>query len=138
MKILVPVDGSRASDRAVRHVIALKTAGLAIDPVLLNVQPEWAPRRSRHEKRIGALRHAEAAEKSKRSAIALLDQAHLPFKSYTRIGPTADAILKIARQKRCDQIVMGRRGLGTLGGLLLGSVSTKVAQLADVPVTLVK
>ncbi len=33
---------------------------------------------------------------------------------------------------------MGTRGLGTVAGILLGSVATKVIHFADVPVTLIK
>jgi len=35
-------------------------------------------------------------------------------------------------------IVMGNRGLGVLGGLLMGSVSTEVVQIAKCPVVIVK
>ncbi|HEX9811647.1 MAG TPA: universal stress protein [Burkholderiales bacterium] len=43
-----------------------------------------------------------------------------------------------AREKRCDQIYIGTRGLGPITGMLLGSVTTKVLHLSDVPVLLVK
>ena len=33
---------------------------------------------------------------------------------------------------------MGTRGMGAAAGMALGSVATKVAHLADLPVTLVK
>jgi nucleotide-binding universal stress UspA family protein len=33
---------------------------------------------------------------------------------------------------------MGTRGLGTVGGLVMGSVTTKVLSLTDVPVLLIK
>jgi nucleotide-binding universal stress UspA family protein len=45
---------------------------------------------------------------------------------------------QLARRLGVDQIVIGSRGLGAIGKLVLGSVATKVAHLARVPVTLVK
>jgi nucleotide-binding universal stress UspA family protein len=37
-----------------------------------------------------------------------------------------------------DEVVMGTRGMGALGTLLLGSVAYRVVHLVHVPVTLVK
>ena len=46
-------------------------------------------------------------------------------------GDPAEEILEFAREKGVDMIVIGSRGLGTVKGLLLGSVSTKVCHLAE-------
>jgi nucleotide-binding universal stress UspA family protein len=46
------------------------------------------------------------------------------------IGDPAGVIADYAKANAVDLIVMGRRGLGAIGGLLLGSVSHKVTQLA--------
>ena len=46
-------------------------------------------------------------------------------------GDPATAILRVAHNEAADIIVMGRRGLGDLAGLLLGSVSHKVTHLAE-------
>jgi nucleotide-binding universal stress UspA family protein len=52
-------------------------------------------------------------------------------------GPAAPAILRIAADERCDMIVIASRGYGQLSGLLLGSVSSVVAQRAECPVLIV-
>ena len=46
----------------------------------------------------------------------------------------ANKILEITRKEKADFVVIGRRGLGTLEGLLAGSVSTKVSHLAPATV----
>jgi nucleotide-binding universal stress UspA family protein len=45
-------------------------------------------------------------------------------------GDPAHRIVEVAAREGVDLVVMGRRGLGDLKGLLLGSVSHKVAQAA--------
>lgn len=53
-------------------------------------------------------------------------------------GDYANAILKLADDLDADMIVMGRRGLSTLKGLIIGSVSYKVSQRARCSVLTVK
>lgn len=50
--------------------------------------------------------------------------------SATEIGDPAQTICDYADNHEADLIVMGRRGLGDLAGLLLGSVSHKVSHLS--------
>jgi nucleotide-binding universal stress UspA family protein len=138
LRILLAVDGSRTADRAARHVVALKAGGLAFEVLLLNVQPQWAPARTREEKREGVRLHLAASGQAMRAAKALLAQAGIAFKGALRVGDAAEHILETAREARCDHIVMGTRGLGALAGLVLGSVAMKVVQLSKTPVTLVK
>lgn len=53
-------------------------------------------------------------------------------------GDYANAILELAQHKNTDVIVMGRRGLSTLKGLITGSVSYKISQRAVCTVLTVK
>ena len=49
-------------------------------------------------------------------------------------GHVAKAIVETATAKNIDLIVMGSRGLSDVQGLLLGSVTHKVIQMAHIPV----
>jgi nucleotide-binding universal stress UspA family protein len=141
MKILVPVDGSanalRAVDYVVRNIAELKEAPQLL---LLNVQRNVAQGNVKlfidqetindycREQGMAALQAARAA----------LDVAGLPYQYHISIGSTAEAIVQYAQDQQADQIVMGRKGLGGLQSLLLGTVVKKVLQLADCPVVLIK
>jgi nucleotide-binding universal stress UspA family protein len=49
----------------------------------------------------------------------------------------ANKILEVAQKERADFVVLGRRGVGALQGMLSGSVSTKVSHLAPATVVTV-
>ncbi|HTJ58520.1 MAG TPA: universal stress protein [Devosiaceae bacterium] len=55
------------------------------------------------------------------------------IEALVEVGDPASLIVDMARARGADLIVLGRRGLGPLAGLLLGSVSHKVIQVADRP-----
>ncbi|MFZ7127286.1 MAG: universal stress protein [Desulfobacterales bacterium] len=52
-------------------------------------------------------------------------------------GPEAEAILSVAKVRNIELIVMGTRGMGTLEGIMFGSVSRKVSNHSKCPVMLV-
>jgi hypothetical protein len=65
-------------------------------------------------------------------------ESGIPYTASIEIGEIAQTITDYAKQQHYDMIVMGTRGMGTIGSLLMGSEATKVVHLASVPVTLVK
>lgn len=139
-KALVPVDGSRNSDRAVKYVIALRQSCPSMEVVLLNVQEpvdSWEVRSFLKPEEIDALAEGKGGDALK-SARVLLDAAGVRYTPSVMVGPVAETIAKTALEQGCDGIVMGTRGLGEVESLVLGSVTTKVIHLAEVPVTLVK
>lgn len=53
-------------------------------------------------------------------------------------GPAADAIVSVVEARNADLVVMGTRGMGSLKGLLFGSVSTKVTHYSPCSVLVVR
>ncbi|AEE66697.1 universal stress family protein [Bordetella pertussis] len=140
LKILVPVDGSECAVRAVREAIKVANDSKGAQLHLLNVQ---LPLISGHAKMF--LRHNELqsyyqaeGEAALATVLPVVAESGIPFESEMRTGQYGETIANYAKEKQCDRIVMGTRGLGAVGGLLLGSVARKVIHLADVPITLVK
>ena len=53
-------------------------------------------------------------------------------------GDAAERLLEYARVQAIDLIALGRRGVGQIRGLLMGSVSLKINSLAECPVLTVR
>lgn len=138
MMILLPVDGSAMSDRAAQHVARLRSEGLSLDVVLLNVQSELPERRgSRGKSRGEAAFYQKEGENASQSAATILARAGVPFRRFVRVGPVAQTIMELVSEQNCDAIVMGTRGMGAVPGLMVGSIALKMVQSAEIPVTLV-
>jgi len=142
LKLLVPVDGSESSSRAVDHLIKkLAWFKIKAEIHLLNVQHP-IPYGSRVSSVVGhdkiAQFHQEEGMAALKKAMKKLDAAKVKYHYHIGVGQEAELICQYAKEKGCDQIFMGTRGLGSVSGLVLGSVATKVIQLSPVPVLLVK
>jgi nucleotide-binding universal stress UspA family protein len=139
-KILLSVDGSANSDRALDHVLGLSAAGTQLEIHLLNVQ---IPIASGHvtlfvsQSQINQYLRDEGL-KALQPARDRLDISGVHYSYHIGVGHVAETIAEYARERRCDNIVMGTRGLSGWSNLLLGSVATKVLKLSAAPVTLVK
>lgn len=141
MKVLIPIDGSPSSERAVEHVIA-STAWLKETPqvFLLNVQWKLASGNVKlfiSQETINDY-YREQGMAALAAARAKLDAAAIPYTYHISIGTPAEAIVQYAQENQIDQITMGAHGEDTLTTLLLGSVVSKVLHLADMPVLLIK
>jgi nucleotide-binding universal stress UspA family protein len=140
-KVLIAVDGSENSLRAVRHLISEKDVYReALSVVLINVQPpvvSGAVKTFLSQDQIENY-YREEGESALAGARDLLAAAGIPAEHRILVGDVAQTIACVAKERGCAQIVMGTRGLGTVSGMLLGSVATKVIHLADVPVVLLK
>jgi nucleotide-binding universal stress UspA family protein len=141
VKILVPIDGSDNSLRALRYLIDHRDEfGKAVDLHILNAQPPVASGAVKMFIDDEQLRqyYQDEATQALRAARQLLDEAGVAYRHHIVVGDVATTITRFAGENRCAQIVMGTRGLGAVSGVIMGSVTTKVVQLAEVPVLLVK
>ena len=64
--------------------------------------------------------------------------AGIRHRLHLTIGDPATEIVHLARETRCELLVLGTRGLGAAHHALIGSVALKAAAHAPVPVALVR
>lgn len=145
--IIVAVDGSPYSDRAVRsagELAVLAGAKLTVLHVIESVEHYPVPRSlsAYAELEHVSITPGDLAQKAAADVLAHAEarlrgldvQAELS----TTVGHPVKAIIERAQDVKADLIVMGSRGLSDLKGLLVGSVSHKVTQLAECSVLIVK
>ncbi|MEW6572084.1 MAG: universal stress protein [Bacillota bacterium] len=150
-KILVAVDGSENSLRAVAEGVKLAQGNPGARLVLITVIPPVDPFFG-----YGPLITSQQVQEAERSAAdavlakakevigragraaEITEEAGVTVESVVQIGDPAQSIIEYAAREGFEVIVMGRRGMGMLKELLLGSVSSKVLQLAPCPVLLVR
>ncbi len=137
MKILIPVDGSEAANRAVDYVI--NSAAWLREPAqiyLLNVQ--WKLAMGNVKLFISQTTmddyYREHALAQLAVARAKLDGAQLAYEYHISVGAPAAAIVQYADAQKVDQIVLSKHGQSSLQSVLLGSVASQVVQLASCPV----
>lgn len=136
--ILVPIDGSQPSDRALHHAIELakrlspyaKVTVLHVYPLItLNEPPVSVPL-------VDALE--EESRQITELASTTLKASGLEFDCVTLTGDPATVIIDKADTDQHDLIVMGSRGVGLMSEILLGSVSHSVIKHVQGPVLIVK
>jgi len=141
LKVLVPVDGSKNSDRAVAYAIGfIANSKTPVELHVLNVQlpiVSGGVRMFFKREDIEAY-YQDSGQEALRAARERLDQAGQAYVQQVRVGSLGETIADYAKEQHCDHIVMGTRGLSAVSGMVLGSVATKVIHLTDVPVILVK
>lgn len=140
LRLVIAVDGSDTAMRAIDTAARL-AKHTRVEAVLLNVRPAAAYHGDltpREYERIGAdERHHQdrvLAKALEHARLAGLPDAVVQAEA----GSPEIDVPRVATERGADLIVMGTRGLGSLGGLLLGSVAQRVVHHANVPVLLVK
>lgn len=143
--ILVATDGSRFAARGVREAVRLARAlGAGITGVCV-VAPSPA-HYGEHSYYAAGLTEADyrryTDQPAKKTLATLAERARrVHVRCTTRVVRDEQpwrGILRAARAARCQLIVMGSHGRGALGGLLLGSETTRVLAHSHIPVLVVR
>lgn len=80
----------------------------------------------------------EKAQEALDKTMEVFEKRGIKAEGVTKMGNPAQEVVDYAHEGNFSQIVIGSRGMGSLKGIVLGSVSSKVIHLADCPVTVVK
>ena len=134
--ILIPVDGSDGSDKAVAQAVELAKIYEAklnflyvanINQLAINA----------------ALSHAilDAVKNAGKTILTRAENmvpSEIESENFLETGAPAAVILEFEEKLNADLIVMGSRGLGVVKGVLLGSVSQYITERAKCPVLVVK
>ncbi|WP_404301115.1 universal stress protein [Alicycliphilus denitrificans] len=140
MNILLAVDGSPYTKKMLAYLAAHdEMLGTSHNYTAITVQPALPPRaRAALGKETVDSYYAEEGEKVLAPVVKFLGRHGVQLKTVTKVGPVGETIAKLAESGKYDLIVMGTHGHGSLGKLVMGSVSTQVLANCTVPVLLVR
>jgi nucleotide-binding universal stress UspA family protein len=147
-KVLVAVDGSAHSLKAVEYAAEIASACKAKLLILTVLKPQKLPKMSEELRKYAQLEHIDDADYE---AIKLLSSDLLShaadvakksgatdIEKTVETGPVARTIVNVGVKKKASMIVIGSRGLGNIEATLRGGVSHRVELLARCPVLTVK
>lgn len=142
-KILIPVDGSEGSWRALNTAVEIgKKFGSEL--LVVNVIQPY----NNAALLAVPLDHATVSQGNselEKIGDKVLEMAHERLAGYEykteyclEIGHPSERIIALAKKSKADAIIIGSRGLSGIAEFFLGSVSSKVSQYASIPVLIVK
>lgn len=135
-KLLVPVDGSKSSDQAVRYACnvsekygsEMTLLCVIPPPIILGVEAGIIDYRPLEE----------SGRKVLENTKNIVESSGVKASTRLETGQVADTIINIAKEEGSDLIIIGSRGLSGAKRFLLGSVSNSVSHHAPCPVLIVR
>jgi nucleotide-binding universal stress UspA family protein len=141
--ILLPTDGTELCERAIRQGIALakltqaKVVGVTVTQPLHSSVP-----RSLIPKNLAGTIHSETVKLAEEKLAVIERLAQAAGVQAENVRQSNDhpweAILKTAKDKQCDLIVMASHGRRGISALVIGSETQKVLTHSSIPVLVVR
>jgi nucleotide-binding universal stress UspA family protein len=129
-KIIVPVDGSKAAQKAAKYAIELaKQTGASvtllsvIDKRFLVEQAVSASASPTHVKEPVEDYLKQSARFATDAIANLCKQNRIPYKAVIRTGHPVEEIVNEAKKSKVDLVIMGSHGKSALKAAILGSVT---------------
>ena len=136
INILVPLDGSKYSDKALLHACDMaknyqsRLILLYVVEKLISINP------LDRKAYLGMLRKVgnNVLVKGKKTAL----KQGIDSKIVLKEGNIANEIIKLAKKEQCNLIIVGNKGLGATARFFLGSISNKLANNSPCSILIVK
>lgn len=142
-KILIPVDGSEPSQKAMEMAVNLQKSFdcelyiLTVFRHHSHLEASLSMVRSQEPESMDDILRKHATSVAEGAKSAAIELGAKQVRAFVKNGPPARTIVAFAKSKEADLIVLGSRGHGDMESFLLGSVSHKVTSLAKCPVMVV-
>ncbi|MDH2900440.1 MAG: universal stress protein [archaeon] len=139
-KILMAVDGSESAYRAADYALALAKK---LDSIVYFVHVVDISPYPLYKEDVSDYVEVEGSFEDRGNEILsnCMKKArskNVEAESFLEVGDPSHQIVQFAIDKKCDCIVMGKRGLGKLERILIGSITDQVTKLASIPSIIVK
>ena len=135
--VIVAMDGSEQSLLALDHARAIAECFRSM-LILVHAFPHTSDLRDsieyNHLVELRIKRGEEIIEISRKQLVRTSIEVDVELLE----GPAPEAIFSVAATRNADLIIMGSRGMGSIKGMVFGSVSTKVSHYAPCPVMVVR
>ena len=134
--LLVPIDGSNASLKALNSAIEIAQmsgAEITILHIIPAVEESAKSRITAFEKQL-----EKQGQDILDDAAAIAKKQKVKFKTSLLKDSPGHAIVRLAKKGKFDHIVMSTTGTGTAQDDMLGSVSNYVIHKAEIPVYLIR
>ena len=136
-KILVPVDGSDYSMRAAKYAAELAKL-MSGEIVLMHCHKSFPVVLGEPHFQNAINKIMEKSNKLVEPYRKLFQETGTSFIERILEGPAANAICEVAKLEKLDMIIIGSRGRNKLEGLLLGSCTQRVLNMAPCPVLVIR
>jgi len=136
MKILVPLDGSKYSEKALLHACDLGKSYHANLVLLYVVEKSFPINLLDRKVYLEILR--KFGNKVLVKGQEITTNKGIDSKIILKEGNITNEITKLAKNEKCNLIIVGNKGLGATARFLLGSVSNKLVNNSPCSILIIK